>query len=261
MRVINVTGRSFPNVYHRALEEIACEGNLVETEYKMSGLTHTLEVAANLVVYSPLAEPRLSLLSNAPDQMCMQYLLESMCGILDFRIGNGHDYSYHSRFIQQVWDVVQELKRFPASRRAVIDLRDWQTDLYSSSPACAQHIQYMIRDGEIDCFVLFRSNDLINAFPLNFNFFIVPWLEAIAEELGYKVGSIVYRVNSLHVYERDIPILHNYIRRLKKYDDFNNSMFYILPNANGITFFDRMTDTMPEVQKTIFDLKKKEKEV
>jgi thymidylate synthase len=87
-------------------------------------------------------------------------------------------------------------------------------DLSTGSPACLQHLQFLIRDGALHCKVLFRSNDATKAAFMN-AFALVMLQKRIADTLGVKVGSYTHRANSFHVYERDYDMFDGYIRRIK----------------------------------------------
>ena len=106
---------------------------------------------------------------------------------------------------QKAW-VVNELKRNPLSRRAVIDVRKPEKDCYSEDPACLQHIQFFIRDNKLDCCVLFRSNDATRATFMN-AFGLIMLQKEIADQLGVYVGSFTLRANSFHCYERHFDLL------------------------------------------------------
>jgi thymidylate synthase len=107
------------------------------------------------------------------------------------------------------------LKRNKESRRAVISLRDNEKDSKSENPACLQSIQFFIREDKLDCMVLFRSNDLPEAFFFN-AFAFVKLQEKIAAELGVDVGTYSHRSNSMHCYEKDFRLLEGYVKAIKE---------------------------------------------
>jgi hypothetical protein len=80
---------------------------------------------------------------------------------------------------------------------------------------CLQHIQYFIRNGKLDCMVLFRSNDACKATFMN-AFALIMLQKRIAEELGIEVGIYVHRANSFHCYEKDYDRLQAFMGRLHK---------------------------------------------
>jgi len=168
-------------------------------------------------VDEPLAEPRISKLLICGPMELRQYELEMVDGILDFLVGKGEHlwpYTYHGRFAHQLDFVTGELKREPFSRRAIMSIRDFDVDSKNDEPACLQSIQYFIRNGKLDCSVLFRSNDLPEAFYMN-AFALIRLQEKVAAELGVPVGSYSHRSNSMHAYEKNFDLIGGYVRRLE----------------------------------------------
>ena len=210
-----VTGKSLPEAYHAALLALYENNSLVPCpDYN----TTQKEASMTFVVNEPLAEPMISRLFIGDPRSLEQYRQEMLDGILDFEVerGNWH-YTYHQRMADQLPWVVEELRRNPDSRRAIMSIRD-KSDMETGSPACLQSIQFMLRDGALHCKVLFRSNDATKASFMN-AFALVLLQKRIAEELGVQVGTYTHRANSYHVYERDFPMFEGYIKRLENGDD------------------------------------------
>lgn len=221
MREIPVIGQSLTAAYHNALYAMYYGGEKVDCP---AWNTRTLEAALTMMVMEPLSEPRISKFFPGTPYDLEKYRQEMLDGIMDFKVGDGWDYTYHSRMTyyptanvlraskigyeskwmhrDQLKFVVKELKKDPNSRRAVIDTRSVYFDTISEDPACLQHIQYFIRNGKLDCSVLFRSNDLLEATFMN-AYALICLQERIAGELGVAVGTYTHRANSCHVYEKD----------------------------------------------------------
>lgn len=213
MEEILVYGSSLPEAYHHALKSLSKWGE--ETPCP-DWNTSQKEVCLTMVVNEPLREPMISKLFIGGYKELEQYRQEMLDGILDFEIERGKwSYTYHDRMVKQLPFIIEELKRNPYSRRAVIDVRDWETDSANDDPACLQHIQYFVRDNKLHCKVLFRSNDACKATFMN-AFALIMLQKRIADELGYKVGSYTHRANSFHCYEKDYKLLKGYCNRIKK---------------------------------------------
>ena len=116
----------------------------------------------------------------------------------------------------------------------------------SADPACLQHIQYFIREGELHCKVLFRSNDACKAAFMNM-FALIMLQKRIADELGVEVGTYTHRANSFHVYERDFGLLEGYVKRL----DGNDSNTYSFTGE----WEELMTSYRPQIAKEVAALK------
>ena len=214
MKEVFVEGKTLPEAYHKAL--LALEDAPVipcpfwNTEQK--------EVSMTYVVSEPMSEPMISRLFFGDPRSLEQYRQEMLDGIMDFEIERGNwVYTYHQRYASQLPFVIEELKKDPWSRRAVMDIRSPE-DIGSDDPACWQHAQYFIRDGALHCKILFRSNDACKASFMN-AFALILLQNKIADALGLPVGTYTHRANSFHCYARDFDLLAGYIQRIRSGDD------------------------------------------
>lgn len=213
MKEFIARGVSLPQAYHYALWQLHEAGEITECG---DWNTRQKECAMTLYVKQPLEEPMISRMIPCGPRELQQYLMEMLDGILDFEVDKGNwNYTYHRRMVKpkdQIQFVIDELKRNPSSRRAVICIRTPE-DMGSPDPACMQHIQYMIRNDRLDCSVLFRSNDAVKATFMNA--FALIWLQdRIADELGVECGTYTHRANSFHAYEKDWDLLRSYHDRI-----------------------------------------------
>ncbi|MDR0490625.1 MAG: thymidylate synthase [Oscillospiraceae bacterium] len=238
-----VTGASLPEAYHSALaalheknEETPCPD--YNTRQKESSVTFVAE--------DPLSEPMISKLFIGDPRSLEQYRQEMLDGILDFEVERGNwEYTYHQRMEKQIPWLIDELRRNPDSRRAVIVIRE-EHDLASDSPACLQHLHFLIRGGALHCKVLFRSNDATKAAFMN-AFALIMLQKRIADSLGVQVGSYTHRANSFHVYERDYDMFDGYVRRIKAGGELTYSY---TDDWDGL-----MEDAKPEIAKMVEELK------
>ena len=214
MKEYYVEGRTLPEAYHKALKMLNDFGDIVDCpDYDQLQKECTLTVHVD----EPTAEPRISKLLICGPKELRQYEFEILDGILDFVIGkadNLWEYTYHQRYAYQLDFVINELKREPYSRRAIMSIRDFEVDSTNTHPACLQSIQYFIRNGKLDCSVLFRSNDLPEAFFMN-AFALIRLQEKVAGELGVPVGSYSHRSNSMHAYEKNFPLIEGYVKKIE----------------------------------------------
>lgn len=204
MNTILMNGDSLPEVYHKGLEALSADE---------SG-----EVTMIMKALKPLEEPMISLCGIFGPRELEQYRQEMLYGILDFEVerGNWH-YTYHQRMERWKQGVIEELKRDPSSRRAVIAIRDNAKDMGSGDPACLQTLQYMIRDGKLHCWVMFRSNDAVKACFMNM-FALVMLQKEFADALGVEVGSYTHIATSWHCYPQDREMLRAWVKQLQTRD-------------------------------------------
>ena len=218
MKELFIEGTTLPDAYHKALKALNDFGEIVDCpDYDQL----QKECMMTVHVENPVHEPRISKLLICGPKELRQYELEMIDGILDFIIGkadNLWEYTYHERYAYQLDFVISELKREPFSRRAVMSTRDFEVDSNNSHPACLQNIQYFIRDGKLHCCVLFRSNDLPEAFFMN-AFALIKLQEKVAAEVGVEMGSYTHRSNSMHVYEKNFDLIEGYVRTLETQDE------------------------------------------
>lgn len=133
MRHICVTGETLPDAYHEALLSLYKYGEFSDCA---DWDTTQKEVSMTMRVNHPLSEPRISKLFIGGPKELEQYRLEMLDGILDFEVQKGNwEYTYHQRMGNQIQFVIDELKRNPSSRRAVICIRT-PDDIGSDDPAC-----------------------------------------------------------------------------------------------------------------------------
>lgn len=225
MRCYQVIGETLPEAYHRALMILHDVGEVSDCA---DWNTTQKECSMSMVVVNPLKEPMISKCFIGGHRGLQQYMMEMLDGILDFEIAKGNwEYTYHDRMVRypyskdgyccdQISFVVNELKRNPSSRRAVIMIRSTE-DIGSDEPACMQHVQYFIRNNKLDCMVLFRSNDACKATFMN-AFAMIMLQKRIADMLGVEAGTYTHTANSFHCYERDFELLDGYIKRIQNED-------------------------------------------
>jgi len=246
MKEILVKGTSLPEAYHKALAALHEEGEIADCADWGQGQK---ELSMTMCVEAPLTEPRISKLFIGGPEELEQYRQEMLYGILDFEVEKGNwAYTYHQRYAEQIPFVIEDLKRNPSSRRAVMLVRDWKIDSKSEDPACLQHIQYFIRNGRLDCDILFRSNDACKATFMN-AFALICLQEMIAKELGVEVGTYTHRANSFHCYEKDYGLLEGYCKRLATGDADDVTYDY----EDG--WKEMMEAVQPEIEKRVEELK------
>jgi thymidylate synthase len=238
-----VTGNTLPEAYHAALVALREKHDDVPCpDYS----TNQIESSCTFVVARATAEPMISRLFVGDPRALEQYRQEMLDGILDFEVALGNwEYTYHLRMVRQIPWLIEELRRNPFSRRAVISIRD-DADNTSASPACLQTLQFFLRDGLLHCKTLFRSNDAAKAAFMN-AFALIMLQERIASAIGSGVGSYTHRANSFHVYERDYPMFDAYVERIKSGGDLSYS--YI----GG--WDELMTDAQRDIAETVRQLK------
>lgn len=112
--------------------------------------------------------------------------------------------------------VVEELKRDPHSRRAIMIYTrpsmhdDWNEDGMTDF-CCTNTVQYLIRDGKVSAVVNMRSNDAVFGYK-NDRAWQEKVLTDLARDLHAEKGDIVWCVGSLHVYERHFYLVDHWAK-------------------------------------------------
>ena len=238
-------GVTLPIAYHKALLELQKAPVIPCPDWN----TNQKEVSMTLVVDEPLRDNMISRLFFGDPTSLEQYRQEMLDGILDFEIQRGNwVYTYHSRYIGQYQFILDELRRDPWSRRAVMDIRTPE-DMGSDDPACWQHVQYFIREGRLHSKVLFRSNDACKATFMN-AFALILQQKMIADELGVEVGTYCHRASSFHCYAKDFDMLDGYVKRIQNAEDSEDICFEYEDDWKEL-----MEMYQPEIAKTVEELK------
>jgi len=128
-----------------------------------------------------------------------------------------------SATFDQLHNVYRVLKNDPSSRQAymIVPLPgdNFNSNLTLDTP-CTLSIQFIIRNGRLNCFTTMRSNDLIWG-QTGINFFEWTFIqESLASMLSLEVGDYYHFVGSYHCYER-------HFGRLKKIVTYEPEPFQV----------------------------------
>lgn len=120
----------------------------------------------------------------------------------------------------QIEKVIELLEKDPNSRRAKINLNTPNEKVIETKDEpCTMFLQFLIRDGKLNCTAVMRSNDIWLGLPYDVAFF-TELQKYIAHRLGLQYGTYTHFVVSLHMYERnrkDIEqIVHDPVCKLIK---------------------------------------------
>ena len=131
----------------------------------------------------------------------------------EFLVDGEFDYTYNERISWQIPLVIEELRKNPETRQAIIEIHSNADDLEfvggKKRIPCSMFYQFMIRDGKLDIIYVMRSTDFATHFQNDI------WLAAelrrhIARELNLERGKFIMFASSLHIYKKDWEKLSNY---------------------------------------------------
>lgn len=113
------------------------------------------------------------------------------------------DIVFNRHGFNQVEKIIQLLCEDHESRRAVINFNvPNENVIETKDEICTIALQFLIRDGKLNCTGIMRSNDVWYGLPYDVIFF-TELTKYIARRLNVEVGTYTHDVVSLHAYERN----------------------------------------------------------
>jgi thymidylate synthase len=150
-----------------------------------------------LEISTPMREPRISNNSFMKQRAMDEYTKNLLYGST-----STFEYDYHTRLfdgVNQIDYIVNKLKESSQSRRAIAVTWKPDVDELKKDVPCLQLIQCYIRDGYLEMFVLFRSEDVLSAFGPN-AYALTALQKDIAYKLGVKIGKYTHYIVIAHLY-------------------------------------------------------------
>lgn len=123
------------------------------------------------------------------------------------------DIVFNRHGFNQVEKIIQLLCEDPESRRAVINFNvPNENVIETKDEICTIALQFLIRDGKLNCYGIMRSNDVWYGLPYDVIFF-TELTKYIARRLNIPYGTYTHKVMSLHVYDRNYDDIVNVTER------------------------------------------------
>lgn len=143
---------------------------------------------------------------------------------------NNSAYGYLMKYafgFDQVEKIIELLKKDPSSRRAVINLNTPNKKVIETKDEpCTICLQFLLRDGKLNCTTVMRSNDIWFGFPYDVAFFTLLQMY-IADRLGAAYGTYTHFVMSMHLYDRNYDEVLNILDKpISKVIVFDRNKFY-----------------------------------
>jgi thymidylate synthase len=133
--------------------------------------------------------------------------------IMNPEIPANETYTYSSRIHKKILGkrtqfeiLIERLKQHPHSNQLVLQIAEPE-DILLDDPPCLRHIGCKVIDNRLDLHVLFRSNSLFSAFPVNMASIalLMEYILTYCENL--IPGKIIYFGSGLHLYEHDFDLV------------------------------------------------------
>jgi thymidylate synthase len=107
------------------------------------------------------------------------------------------------RSINQIDDVIEQIKKNPASRRLIVSAWNPGELDRMALPPCHALFQFFVQDGELSCQLYQRSADLFLGVPFNIASYALLTL-MVAQVCGLKPGTFVHSFGDLHLYRNHL---------------------------------------------------------
>lgn len=132
--------------------------------------------------------------------------------------------------------VIQELKKDPDSRRAVIHIRSPQDSILANLDVpCTLTLQFLLRNNNVHMITSMRSSDVILGLAYDvpaFTMFQELLALQLTQELGRPIGlgSYIHLSASIHIYERHFKMVEKILDEERKCNYDNLIEMPIMPN-------------------------------
>lgn len=103
------------------------------------------------------------------------------------------------RTIDQISDVIEQIKRTPDSRRLIVSAWNVGEIEQMALPPCHAFFQFYVADGRLSCQLYQRSADIFLGVPFNIASYALLTL-MMAQVTGYKPGEFIHTLGDAHLY-------------------------------------------------------------
>lgn len=124
----------------------------------------------------------------------------------------GKKYKFHQGYMDQVDNVIWQLKNTPYSRRILTNIYNFQDLSEMNLEPCAYSMTFNVTGDKLNAILNQRSQDILAANNWNVvQYAILVYM--LAQVTGYKPGTLVHVIADAHIYDRHIPIIKDLIER------------------------------------------------
>ena len=124
----------------------------------------------------------------------------------------GVEYDFHQGRMDQVDNVIWQLKNPPYSRRIMTNIYKFDDLMEMGLEPCAYSMTFNVTEGRLNAILNQRSQDILAANNWNVVQYSV-LLMMLAQVCGLEPGELVHVIADAHIYDRHIPIIRELIAR------------------------------------------------
>lgn len=118
----------------------------------------------------------------------------------------------HIKTVDQVYNLIENLKRDPSSRRHIISAWNPGELDQMALPPCHVLSQFDVTDGKLSCQLYQRSCDMFLGVPFNIASYSL-LTHIIAREVGLEVGDFVWTGGDCHIYNNHFDAVKEQLQR------------------------------------------------
>ena len=152
-----------------------------------------------------------------------------------FTIGTAYGYIVNK--MNLIDNLIDTLKNNPTDRRMIMSL--WQNDYLKTAvlPSCVWSSEWDVTNGKLNAFVHQRSCDVPLGLPFNITQYAV-LLHMLAQVTNLKPGTLSWSIKDAHIYDNQINMIKEQIRRYDELGDFEAPEFWLNPDVKEFYQFD-----------------------
>lgn len=149
----------------------------------------------------------------------------------------GVTYKFSHGEMDQVDNVLWQLKNTPYSRRIMTNLYNFQDLAEMGLEPCAYSVTFNVTGNKLNAILNQRSQDILTANNWNVvQYSVLVYL--LAQVCGFEPGQLVHVIADAHIYDRHIPIIKELIQR----PQYSAPKFSINPDVKD--FYEFTVDDM-----------------
>ena len=124
----------------------------------------------------------------------------------------GVQYDFHQGRMDQVDNVIWQLKNTPYSRRIMTNIYKFDDLMEMGLEPCAYSMTFNVTGNRLNAILNQRSQDILAANNWNVVQYSV-LLMMLAQVCGLEAGELVHVIADAHIYDRHVPIIRELITR------------------------------------------------
>lgn len=114
--------------------------------------------------------------------------------------------------IDQLGDVIDEIKRNPNSRRLIVSAWNPEDVPTMALPPCHTMFQFYVNDGKLSLQLYQRSGDVFLGVPFNIASYAL-LLSMVAQVTGLQVGEFIHTLGDAHIYSNHLEQVREQLSR------------------------------------------------